>query len=313
MKKSFANSLIERIETFFTTWRFPSFMLITLGIFWVLIMVMAWMPVSDTAWGAFAEDFKVWCFGYDPETGSLKSIYLLMYTVNPLMLSLVILFVWYDPMKKVISTPGIVKGYAASSLLLVLSVGLSFLLMYEVPGEEDFEFQPDVLRISQSPPDFELINEHESPVSLVDYRGSVVLLTSVYASCSDTCPMILDQAKRVLDRLEQKERDDVVLIAITMHPEKDTPDLLRRIAEFYRLEQYKSHLLTGEPGNVHSVLDKLGVARAANSETGEIDHANLFYLLDRSGKIAYRFTLGERQEDWMLQALRLLVDEVQPS
>ncbi len=313
MKPGIADIILRRIDTFFTTWRFPFFMLMTLGLFWVLLMIMAFMPVPDSAWGAFAEDFKVWCFGYDPETGTMKNIYLLMFTVNPLILSLFILFVWYEPLKNLVSTPSIAKGYAATSVILVVSVGLSFLLMYDFPSEEDFVFQPEVLRISQTPPEFELINEHGKTVSLSDYHGKVILLTSIYASCSDTCPMILDQARRVLDNLTASEREEIVLIAVTMHPEKDTPELLSQIARFYNLDRYHSHLLTGEPEKVNKVLDYLSVARVANDGTGEIDHANLFFMIDREGKIAYRFTLGERQEQWMFEAAQTLIREEKPA
>ena len=42
---------------------------------------------------------------------------------------------------------------------------------------------------------------------------------------------------------------------------------------------------------------------------GEIDHANLFILIDRNRKIAYRFSLGEIQEAWMIDAIQSLIQE----
>jgi protein SCO1 len=284
-------------------------MLVTLFLSWVVIMIMAFVPVSDTAWGAFAEDFKVWCFGYDPETGSIQWIYLFMFTINPLILSLVILFVWSEPLGAVFKSPRLINKQASLASLLVLSVSVSFLLMYEVPGEEELEFRPEAIRVSLTPPEFELINHKEEIVRLQDYKGKVVILTSVYASCADTCPMILDQARKTLDMLTPEERDEVVLMAITMQPEKDTPELLSQIARFYRLEEYSAHLLTGDIDYVNSVLDKLNVSRYQREDSFDIDHANLFLVIDREGTLAYRFTLGERQQDWMTQALRLLIGE----
>jgi protein SCO1 len=284
-------------------------MLVTLFLSWVVIMIMAFVPVSETAWGAFAEDFKVWCFGYDPETGSIQWIYLFMFTINPLILSLVILFVWSEPLGAVFKSPRLINKQASLAGLLVLSVSVSFLLMYEVPGEEELEFRPEAIRVSLTPPEFELINHKEEIVRLQDYKGKVVILTSVYASCADTCPMILDQARKTLDMLTPEERDEVVLMAITMQPEKDTPELLSQIARFYRLEEYSAHLLTGDIDYVNSVLDKLNVSRYQREDSFDIDHANLFLVIDREGTLAYRFTLGERQQDWMTQALRLLIGE----
>lgn len=287
-------------------------MLITLGLFWILIMSMAFMPVPDNAWGAFAEDFKVWCFGYDPETGTLEMMYLVMFTMNPVMLSVVIWFVWQEPLNKVWSNPILVKPYALSSLLLVVTIGFSFLLMYKPPAEEVQAFRPDALRTSLNPPDFTLINSEEKPVSLNDYKDKVVLLTSIYTSCSDTCPMILDQAKNVLDELEESEREDIILMAITMQPEKDTPELLNRVAGYYRLDQYNYEMLTGNPEDVHRVLDYIGIARKTDEVTGEISHVNLFLLIGRDGKIAFRFSLGDNQKEWMAEAARLLINEDLP-
>jgi protein SCO1 len=304
--------MLQKIETYFTSWRFPSFMLVTLALSWAAVMFMAFVPVSDSAWGAFAEDFKVWCFGYDPETGSIQWIYVFMFTINPLILALVIMFVWIEPLKEVFASPGIITRHALMAVMLVAAVSASFLLMFEVPGEEEFEFRADALRIALTPPDFTLINQHEETVTLSDFRDRVVVITSVYASCADTCPVILDQARNVLRDLSDEEREEVVLMAITMQPEKDTPDLLRQIARFYRLEDYNAHLLTGDVDYVNNILDRFNVARYERDGSADMDHANLFIIIDKGGKIAYRFTIGERQKDWMTQALRVLVDERAP-
>jgi protein SCO1 len=304
--------MFSKIETYFISWRFPVFMLVTLFLSWILIMFMAFVPVTDSAWGAFAEDFKVWCFGYDPETGGLKWIYIFMFSINPLILALVILFVWSEPLKEVFQKPLIIKKHAFLAVFLVVSVSASFLLMYEVPGEEDFEFRADALRVSLTPPEFNLTNHNEEQVSLNNYEGRVVILTSVYASCADTCPLILDQVKRTLDELTPEERKEVVLMAITMQPEKDTPELLSQIARFYRLDEYNAHLLTGDVDYVNAVLDRMNVSRAERPGSADIDHANLFLIVDRDGFLAFRFTLGERQQDWMTQALRVLIREDVP-
>jgi protein SCO1 len=83
-------------------------------------------------------------------------------------------------------------------------------------------------------------------------------------------------------------------------------------AEAYGMSAPQFNFLNGDPDEVNRVLDRLQVARMANEKTGEIDHANLFFLIDRSGTIAYRFNLSERHEEWLVQALRSLVEETAP-
>lgn len=309
MKASVIGFLLERIERFFITWRFPSFMLMTLFLFWVLMIGMAFMPVSDTAWGAFAEDFKIWCFGYDPATGSMEVMYMVMFTVNPIMLSLVIWFVWLDPLKNLVSNLKQVKPYAVVSLLLVTSVAFSFYMMGQKKGTSEFEFKPETLRISQQAPTFTLINHQKEEVSLADFRGKVVVLTSIYTSCADTCPMLMDQAKKMLEGLHPEEKEETVFIAITMDPERDTPERLNRMVRFYNLEAYHYEMLTGEPELVGRVLDEIGMHRQIDKETGAISHVSLFLLIDKNGEVAFRFSLGERQIEWMTEATKMLVSE----
>lgn len=304
--------MLKRIENFFISWRFPSFMLAALFFSWVLIMVMVFMPVTDTAWGAFAEDFKVWCFGYDPATGSIQWIYPIVFTINPLMLSAVILFVWGEPLKKVYSRPAIIKKHVSMALVLVASVAGSFLMMYDAPDKEDLAFSPDALRVALTPPEFKLINQNEEEVRLSDFEDKVVILTSIYASCANTCPMILEQAKQTMENLTPGERDEVVLIAITMQPEVDTPHLLNQVADYRKLNQYNTHMLTGEVDYVNEILDKLKVSRYEMGDSGNIDHANIFLVIDRKGKIAYRFSLGDIQQEWMTKAIKILIKEEKP-
>jgi cytochrome oxidase Cu insertion factor (SCO1/SenC/PrrC family) len=69
------------------------------------------------------------------------------------------------------------------------------------------------------------------------------------------------------------------------------------------------HLVTGDPAEVEPLLDRMQIARQRDPETGVISHANLFLLIDREGRIAYRLGLGERQQRWLTSALRVLLRE----
>jgi protein SCO1/2 len=146
-------------------------------------------------------------------------------------------------------------------------------------------------------------------VDLAALRGRVVLLTGVYASCSRTCPMILAEAKRVVAGLDPREAEDLQVIAVTLDPDHDTPEVLARLADAQGIAPPVWHLVTGEAARVERTLDRMGIARSRDPGTGIIDHANLFLLVDRQGRLAYRFTLGPRQERWLSTAVRLLLRE----
>jgi protein SCO1/2 len=121
--------------------------------------------------------------------------------------------------------------------------------------------------------------------------------------------MLMAQSKRALSALSEDERRDVAVVAITLDPGHDTPEVLSRMARAQGVSAPLYHLATGDPEDVEHTLDALEIPRTRNEATGVIDHANLFLLVDRAGRIAYRLGLGPRQERWLASALRVLLHE----
>ncbi len=118
--------------------------------------------------------------------------------------------------------------------------------------------------------------------------------------------MIFAQARASLDEVGE---DRVHVVAVTLDPARDTPEVLGEMARLQGLAPETWHLLTGEVSEVETTLDRMDVTRSRDPETGVIEHANLFLLIDRSGRVAYTLTLGDQQQRWLTTALLLLVEE----
>lgn len=121
--------------------------------------------------------------------------------------------------------------------------------------------------------------------------------------------MIMEQAKSAVARLTEEEQKEVAFVAVTLDPERDDPEALKRMADGQKVAAPRYHFLTGDSAEVNALLDRMGIERKRNEETGVIDHNNLFLVIDRQGRIAYRFSLGDLQEDWLVEAMRILCAE----
>ena len=104
-------------------------------------------------------------------------------------------------------------------------------------------------------------------------------------------------------------RSRVSVVAVSLNPEEDSPDLMLRLTEGYGFQHPEFRYLNGAPAAMHDMLTQLGFARVTNPRTGVIDHANLFLLLDTRGEIAFRFTLDPRHRSWLREALHALANE----
>jgi cytochrome oxidase Cu insertion factor (SCO1/SenC/PrrC family) len=302
---------VLQLERFFGSWRFPALVLSVLLSFKLLALLVLLVPSAPGVFGAFAEEFKVWCFGYDPAKGTLESAYVGLTLAEPLVLGAVITAVWWRPLRRIVcDRPRAVLPYVAAAVAIV-AIGSLALVASRRGGAraEEPAFPARALRTSLPPPQVELIDQEGAPVSLAAMRGRVVMLTGVYASCNYACPMILGQAKRAVAAVSPEERRDVTVVAVTLDPEHDGEESLARMAHAQGVEAPLFHLSWGPPANVARALDDLSIARSRDPATGIIDHPNVFVLVDRAGRVAYRLALGGVQERWLVDALRTLLRE----
>lgn len=303
--------ILSRIQGFFSSWRFPALALSALGAFELLLVVMLLVPSSADALGAFAEEFRTWCFGWDPATGKMEWAYVAMMMAHPVVIGGLVAAVWWRPLREARARS--LLPYFGSAALLVVGATSSLVLLSNDAEASELPFPAEELRTELPAPVFELSNQEGDRVRLADLRGEVVVLTGVYATCGHTCPLIMQQLERAIGALEPAAQKQVRAVLVTLNPEHDDQQVLRDLAARHEVSAPQYQFLTGPVPEVNRALDELQIARKKDPHSGVIDHANLFIVLDRTGRIAYRFTLGERQERWLAQALRILVRESAPA
>jgi protein SCO1/2 len=301
--------MLDGVRAFLTGSGFPVFALTLLCSWEIFLATVLLMPTRAGGFGAFAEEFRVWCFGYDPATGRTEWAYVMAMMLPQLLMGTFIALFWWEPLRSALKRPRVfaLQVAVAASLVVGASVGFAFSGGSAATGE--MPFPAEALRTAYRAPDLALTNQLGEPVDLATLQGKVVVLTAVYASCGHTCPLLLTQAKAAVAELTPEEREDLRLLAVTLDPENDSQEVLGQLAQNFGLQAPLYQLLTGPPPEVESVLDRMQVARQRDPATGVIDHANLFLLIDRDGRLAYRLGLGERQQRWLVSALRVLLDE----
>ncbi|MBW2279732.1 MAG: SCO family protein [Deltaproteobacteria bacterium] len=304
-----AQTAAERVEIFFGGGRFPAFAVSLLVLWEVVLVGLLLAPGGSTGLGAFADEFRVWCFGYDPATGRLEAGYVMGMLTPPLMLAAMFALFWLGPLRELARRPSALAAPVLCAAVLVAGAAGGFTLLRTSSAGGELPFPAEALRTAHRAPEFIGVNQAGDPVEIAEFRGKVVLLTAVYASCPHSCPAILTQARESLAGLSEAERADVRVVAVTMDPENDSPQKLAELANMHGLDLPVFNLLTGDPPEVERVLDEMSVARYRDPETGVIEHPNLFLLLDRDGHVAYRLGLGERQQQWLSAALRILLGE----
>ena len=157
-------------------------------------------------------------------------------------------------------------------------------------------------------PEFALTTHDGTRLALADLRGKVVAVTFIYASCVDTCPLLTTKMAGLQNRLGHEFGRRVVFVSITVDPERDTPEVLRRYARAHSAESPGWAFLTGAQGEIREVARRYGVF-CAKTPRGDVDHTFLTSLVDQRGNLRVQY-LGVRWDpDEMLRDLRSLLGE----
>ena len=143
------------------------------------------------------------------------------------------------------------------------------------------------------------LQSSEGPVSLSDYQGKVVVLYFGYAFCPDICPTSLGLLSLALRKLDQEELDNIQAFFISVDPERDTVDKLKKYAEAFH-PTIKG--ITGTAAEIAEIASRYGVAymkvETPNSALGyTVDHSSRYYLVGRDGKVKKLVEHGTSPEE----------------
>ena len=104
--------------------------------------------------------------------------------------------------------------------------------------------------------------------------GKIVLISFIYTSCTDICPILMHNLTDVQDQLGDRFGKDVFFVSISVDPEDDTPEELKKYAERYGARPGWI-FLTGPKMDVDAVIKRFGEFQ----EDFE-DHSMTFVLAD---------------------------------
>jgi len=157
-------------------------------------------------------------------------------------------------------------------------------------------------------PEFTLMKQDGKRLALKDLRGKVLAITFIYASCTDTRPLLTAKMVRIQDQLGPDFGGKVYFLSITVDSDRDTPEVLKRYADAYKANPAGWAFLTGTSAEIRDVAKRYGIYYK-KSGRGDVQHTFLTSLVDQSGMLRVQYVGIKFDPDEMLQDVRSLVRE----
>lgn len=154
-------------------------------------------------------------------------------------------------------------------------------------------------------PAFDLVDQDGARRSLESLRGRAVLLDFVYANCPGPCPILTGTHVRVQKLLPADAKPNAWFASVTLDPDRDTPETLRRYAISRGADLSSWSFLGGPKAEVEDVLARYGVGKSPGKDR-EIQHVVVTFLIDRQGRIAKRYFGLEHHADDLARDLTAL-------
>jgi protein SCO1/2 len=153
-----------------------------------------------------------------------------------------------------------------------------------------------------------LTDQFGQPRSLADFRGKVVSLFFGFTHCPDICPTHLARQAEVMRQLGPRA-SEVVVLFVTLDPERDTPDALKNYMNAF---DPRFIALTGSPEETAKVARQYKIywqktALPNSALVYTIDHTTNSFVIDRQGRL--RLTVPhEMSAADVTHDLQLLID-----
>jgi protein SCO1 len=135
---------------------------------------------------------------------------------------------------------------------------------------------------------FTLTERSGASIALGDLKGKVWVAHFFYSECQGPCNKTVPAMRELQKTFAGKP--DVVFVSISVNPENDTPELLKRYADDLGADPEQWLFLTGTETEVHAVIQKslvhaVGRNEHAKSKGDAFDHAPSLLVIDREGTI----------------------------
>ena len=154
------------------------------------------------------------------------------------------------------------------------------------------------LRPNIVPTNFTLKDQDGKTVSLADFKGKPLILTFMYSTCKDTCPLQANQIRGALDQLGDNA---VPAVALSVDPKNDTPENAKRFVVQRQLSGRMQFLL-GNDAQLAPIWKEYGIRPQGKA----FDHTAYVVILDSQGRQRVSFPVSKLTPEGLAHDVRVL-------
>lgn len=220
------------------------------------------------------------------------------------------------------------KGTKIITLFILLGVPLIIYLIFQFSAESKYELDminPAELKVYSMQavncepnevdgihriPDFSFVNQEGDTITQKDYEGKIYVADFFFATCPDICIIMTSELLRVQEKF--KDNPDIKILAHTVNPEDDTPEVLKEYSKSYGADLSMWDFVTGDKDAIYEQA-RCGyfvVAKPEEKSEDDFIHSDKLILVDKDKRIRGFYSGTDREDvDRLITEISLLLLE----
>lgn len=137
-------------------------------------------------------------------------------------------------------------------------------------------------------PKFSLTDQDGNTITNESYSGKVFVVEFFFSTCTTICPIMNRNMVTIQDTF--KDNPDFGIASITINPDNDSPEVLKKHAIALNATSKNWHFLTGDRTYIFDLSNKgFNLYAGQNPKiSGGFEHSGLFAIVDKEGNIRCR-------------------------
>lgn len=127
-------------------------------------------------------------------------------------------------------------------------------------------------------------NQNGDTLQLKDLQGKTLVVVMIYTTCKSACPILVSKMKLIESKIDRKDIDKVSLVLVSIDPETDTPDFLKKFAKKNGMEAPQWVFLRS---NEYATQEFANVLSMKYKKITPIDfsHSNIISIFSPKGQL----------------------------
>ena len=133
--------------------------------------------------------------------------------------------------------------------------------------------------------DFSLINQNGETITQEVYKDKIYVADFFFASCTTICPVMTAHMAEI--QTQFLDDDDIMLLSLSVTPDRDTPSVLRDYATKKGVVDSKWNVTTGNKKHIYNLARKsyFAVVEKGDGALQDFIHTPKFILVDKEKRI----------------------------